>query len=167
MITLIKAIPPSFPEGYCPTTFAEGFMLAISQTQFIFQSDVANSFYNIGDQVPSVDNRGFPWMRSIGGQFERWYQWSPNYGAWISPYWTPPPPESKWALDWTGSEVELKSLDNSGGAANPVTATTGPFWEVDHDLDQRIAIGAGTLPISGTLIGVGTNVGADKIALTT
>lgn len=163
MITLIKAIPPSFEEGYCPANWREFALKLFSEAQFLFQSDVANSFYNIGDAVPSVDNRAFPWRRKIGGQPDRWYDWSPNYGAWISPYWMPS--DAQFALDWTGTETDLKELDNPGGAAVPVTATTGPFWEVDHDFDARIAIGAGTLPVSSTLIGVGSVGGVESITL--
>lgn len=163
MITIIKAVPPSFEEGYCPDNWRDFALKLMSETQFLFQSDVANSFYNYGDVVPTVDNRAFPWIRTIAGQMDRLYNWSPNYGAWIAPYW--PPPTALFVFDWKGTEAELKVLDNPGGSANPITATTGPFWQVDHDFDQRIAIGAGTLPLATTVLNVGDTGGQDQITL--
>lgn len=63
---------------------------------------------------------------------------------------------------WRGTLADLPTKD--GGTVGVATLTTGPFWELDTDMNGRVAIGVGGLP-SGATLANGDTGGNDEITL--
>lgn len=141
LTSLIRRYPPVFPPGFCfqnPQQYANALVDGMTLE---FASDVANIGYSVGDTLPSANNRIYPWLRTIGGYPDDWY-WFVG-GAWYSLYKAASANSSIRQL-WVGTEADLQTFD--GGEATPVSLTTGPFWEVDHDFDGRSPMGPGDIP---------------------
>lgn len=141
--TLIKLYPPVLPVGYCypstsPQQLANDFFNnAIAE----FRSDIGNSFFNFGGTVPDAENRGFPWLRTDGGDIDDWYVFS--HSAWLAPFrWLYG--DSNDRLLWIGNAANISTKD--GGEAGVATPVSGPFWEIDTAFDGRSPMGPGTVP---------------------
>lgn len=156
---LILLSPPVFPDGYCP------------QSEQQRANDIASGIgaqlpgnyivWNYGDTVPAVEDQDKPWMRTFpDGSPDRVYVFFD--GAWVAPH--PVPASGDERRIWVGTTDDLETYD--GGEAGTVSDAEGPFWEVDHDFDGRIPIGAGTPEAWGAAITVGTNAGAGKVTMT-
>lgn len=169
MNVLIKGIPPTLVEGWCPTSEQDRVNTYFEGAQFQFLSDVENSFYNYGDSTPSPEKRSFPWFRTVFGKPDRWYIFSNGY--WLSPYHLPA--QTAMRMIWVGSPAGLWLFDggdgtdpNPAGATAP-TITSGSFWEVDTDFAGVFPVGAGTIAGVGTNVVVGGTGGSSQITQTT
>lgn len=108
--------------------------------------------------TPPADN-SYVWFQidptTKGQVYPTPFLYSTHYGQWIALYPVP-------ALDnerrlWVGTPVELETYD--GGAAGAVTDTTGPFWEIDTDFEDRIP---GGVKAAGTIAAVSTDYDANE-----
>lgn len=147
LTNLFRLIPPTFRPGYCPKTIQQLVNDTISGTQLTFLIQQGSFMYNMGSATPTSENRIFPWLYTPNG---RWYTF--QFGLWTSPM-DPSDREPGFRKMWkpakTTPESAAWSLDEGDGTNPSTTAptvTTGAAWEVDHDLDGRFPIGAGTLP---------------------
>lgn len=159
----IVLVPGNLPEGYCFTTWAR-----LLNDFFTLSSGYVPGTYNFfvdGNTEPAPEDRGKIWIRRNGdGSLDRMYVYF--MGQWLGefdPVWTAN--SSKRTL-WTGLEADLVTED--GGEAGPITATTGAFWEVDHNYDARFLVGPGTFtpdpadPTSGGTIAPGGTGGREN-----
>lgn len=163
LTTLIRWNTPSFPAGYCFTDFNRLFLDAAAFGSFTLNTDAGNSFFNYGDTLPDAANRIFPWLRTVGGYPDDWYVFI--NGAWLSEYKRAPAQggdEIGFRMAYPGTETSLLTFD--GGENAPVTIAGGPFWEVDHTLDNRTIFAPGTLP-SGTPLALGDTGGTDELTI--
>lgn len=147
---LIKLIPPTFPAGACPANrqadWEEG--VALMRAELLVKGVI--SFYNYGNTVPTPQNRLFPWIRTNSdGSPDDTYVYA--LGFWLSLYKFAPAAMNGFRIWYEGSEESVLTLD--GGENATVGLTTGPFWAIDHNYDNRIPMGA------GTTVAVGANAG--------
>lgn len=155
----IPVTPLTLPAGFCPVTYQDiwNAFAAASQvtipdalSQIVWQSTQPS------DQTVSwgkVDSLGRP----IG--IYRFAQ-----GAWLSSH-PIVPGLTQW---WFTAQPDFTSFD--GGDANPISATSGPMWQLARDgggnvIAAKFPITAGTLA-SGTILAVGNTGGEEKHLLT-
>lgn len=158
--TPVTLIPGTLPDGYC----FRGYQILYNDFFNLGTAFLAGQYrtYNYGNSEPVANDRDKPWRRlNVDGSPDRWYDYF--NGEWVAPYEVPASSDER--RIWVGAAVDLESYD--GGSAGAVTATTGPFWEVDTDFAQRVPLGVGTLPLSGTVVNVGDTGGVDQVTLTT
>lgn len=143
---LILATAPALPEGFCFDGDWQALVdYIINNATYEFDSDVGNAYYNIGDSEPTADNRVFPWIRTIADVAEGIYTYTD--GAWLR-YHEVPASEKEVRI-WKGTEAELKVYD--GGEDEALSNKTGPFWEIDTDLEGRFPLGSnGTYALGAT-----------------
>lgn len=164
LTSLFRLIGPTFPQGFCPSTYQELSDQIINGTQVTFLIDTGNFLYNYGSTTPAPENRIFPWLYTPNG---RWYTF--QFGIWTSPVdqaecvsdfcklWTPPAGTLESAL-WSMDEGDGTDPSVPGN----VTLVTGAMWKVNHSLDGRVPLGAGTIPNSGGAI-VGAGQSSDSL----
>lgn len=135
----VSLIPGTIPLGFCPASEQE----RLNMYAALLTADVSSDVAVISTTTPSVDDQDKFWVRkNADGSYEGIYTFSA--GAWVRPYEVPASSSVRWL--WVGAEVDLETFD--GGSAGAVTATTGPFWEADHDFDDVIPRGAtATVPV--------------------
>lgn len=142
---LIQFVTAGAPggESYCFTSFPRLFLdVAASLSGFLPGN---YSTFIASQSEPDVADRDKTWIqldaselptgrffRYIGG----WYMRHPRRQD--GEDWQD---ERIW---WAGSEADIKLFD--GGNTDPVSTTTGPMWEIDHDYDARFPLAAGTSP---------------------
>lgn len=151
LTTIIRLYPPVLPPGYCLTTLqalANDFFAGATAE---FRSDIGNSFFNYGDDLPSAENRIYPWFRTVGGFPDDWYIFVT--GAWLALY--PSPQSTGERRLWADTETALLTFD--GGENAPVSLTTGPFWEIDTAMAGRSPMGPGDIPDSNPAVTLGVN----------
>ena len=155
----IQVTPLQLPIGFCPAsyqdlwnTFANNSSVQIPDalSQIIWQTTAP------GDQTVSwgkLDSQGRP---------QGIYRFA--QGAWLSPH-PDVPGKTIW---WFSAQPDFTSFD--GGDANPVSALSGPMWQLAQDIAgnviaARFPIAAGTFP-SGTVLSAGQTGGEEQHALT-
>lgn len=110
----------------------------------------------VGADEPPPEYQDRVWFRTTDLQ---WYYYS--NGHWVRPHNTPAGGQER--RIWVGAESDVWSYDGGSGdnpsVVVPILAS-GAMWEVDHNLDARFPIGAGTLP-STTVVGV-TGTGGEE-----
>jgi len=160
--TLLVIIPGTLPEGYCwpsnPDDFQKA-VLALARAKLPSQS---GGGVVIGQNAPGSTDWDKLWVRTdSSGNLIRNYTHG-GYGLWVSPH--PEPPASSKRYLWVGLEADLKTFDE--GVDEPVTAVTGPFWEVDHNFDGRCLIAPGVVDDDLT-VAIGDQGGESTVKLTT
>jgi len=164
----IALVPPSFPPGYCFTTWQQFAIDLFTGAFGVLPASVGTGF-NIGNAPPSdpADNLK-PWFKTNPDQsLEGIYVFA--FGTWVRPYPTPPGPTDFRAI-WVGTLVDLYSYDHGDGTdptVTPPTTITGSFWQQDTDFAARTLVGVGTLPLAGTVLSVGDTGGLDEVKLLT
>lgn len=114
--------------------------------------------YVISDTAPGADDRDKLWVKTNSGAPVRSYIW--YGGAWVWPHEIPASDARR--VIFTGEAAAINTLD--GGTAAAVTASSGPFWEIDEDLSGRFPLGVGTLE-SGKSVASGDTGGEEKVTL--
>lgn len=164
---IFRLTPPTLKPNYCPQTEQQRVNDYISGTRVTFLIQSGNFLYNYGPATPAPDNRIFPWFNTDDGL---WWQF--KFGLWVSPrprveqdtsyriMWKPPvgtPESAVWSKD-----------GGSGGdpSVDIPTATTGALWQVDHDMDGRVPLGAGLIPGTATTVSISGTGGNAKHTLT-
>lgn len=158
--TPVTLVPGTLPQGFCFQNWQQiynaFFTLATAFLPGQFRT------FNFSDSEPTAENRDKPWLHlNPDGSPDRWFVYFD--GAWVWPYEVPA--SSSERRIWAGSAIALETYD--GGSAGAVSATTGPFWEVDTDFEGKMPVGAGELQPSGAIIGVGDTGGVDQVTLST
>lgn len=146
-----------FPVGYCPTSLAEFWPVAVS----LLHANLSgiNTTINFGNTTPAPEDRNKPWYRTeSSGRPDRWYVYSD--GSWLSRHPSPPGV----IIFYEGADGTIDTFDGGESSTIPVTETTGPMWKKVPDLAARFPVGAGTLP-SGTALAVGATGGEEKNTL--
>jgi microcystin-dependent protein len=93
---------------------------------------------NFGPDTPGVNDQAYPWFRQGGadpGKPDGLYYYVG--GKWVMQH--PVPAGAGERRFWFGESGALQTYD--GGAAGTVTATTGPMWEIDANMQGRFPIG--------------------------
>ena len=112
----------------------------------------------ISETTPDPADQDKLWVKIDGGGFPVG-TFIFNGGEWLWPVEGYDKADRRF---WRGNIADLPFKD--GGEAGPVTSTTGPFWELDEDMNGRVAIGVGDLP-SGAAIAVNDQGGNDVSTL--
>lgn len=160
MSTPITILPGSLPAGFCYPTDPQDLNLAIVSRIAAFLNENFPGVY-VGATAPPADQRDRVWFNTNNG---RWYHFT--NGDWYTESASIPGPDGRLMI-WSDSEADLWSFEGGDGtnpATNTPTLFTGSMWEVDHTMDTRVPIGAGTLP-STTVLNQGDTGGAEKITL--
>lgn len=143
----------SIPVGFCFESWAASFPELVA-LQYVEGEVEAN--FHIGEAAPA--NLAFAWLKTISGVPDRVYYFTS--GVWVAKHQTP---TGFTMLAPAGTELsDIDTLD--GGEVGPITAFTGPMWEVDEDFSAMFPIGPGTLP-SGAVLAEGDTGGEEKHAL--
>ncbi len=154
-LILRTAVRP-FPPGYCPS----------SQQQFA--NDVATAlevflpaefvFGILSPTQPTVEQRDRVWLKQdpSTGLITGIYTWLTVIGQWGRLHWQSGVVPVYERRLYVGTEASVESYD--GGSSGTVSLSTGPYWTVDHDLDNRVPIGAATVPVGTS---ANTQLGAD------
>lgn len=161
MATLnVTNIPGSLPSGYCWPAAPQTFYNDIIQLLTSYVTGQFSSFV-FGADTPDPEYNDLPWIKvDAQNNLVGLYTYG-QYGLWARAH--PVPYSSDIRMLWVGLEADLKTFD--GGEDTPVTATTGPFWEVDHNFDFRFPLGPGTSP-DATVVAVGDTGGVEDVTLT-
>lgn len=166
---LIQFNPPLLPSGYCFTTLQRYGIDLFANASAVFRSDIGNSFFNQGSDVPSADNRIFPWLNTNDGL---WYFWNGGIGKWTAAM----PASTReltfrmtWAPAAGTASSAVWSLDGGSGenpAVRPPDAYNGATWDIDTDFAGRFLLAAGLIPGTSDTANVSTNGGEATHALT-
>ena len=160
--TLLVIIPATLPEGYCWPSNPDDFQKTILSLARVKLPATSGGGVVISFNTPGTVDWDKLWVRTdTSGNIIRNYTHG-GYGVWVSPH--PEPPGSNKRYLWVGLETELKTFDE--GVDEPVTAVTGPFWEVDHQFDGRYPIMPGVVDDALT-VAVKNTGGDSAVKLTT
>lgn len=145
----------SVPEGTCPAWIIDMWPELVA----LMNANLGGTFtvVNIGDDTPDPADRVYPWIRTVGGMPDKVYVYVS--GSWMAKH----PDFVGKVVMWEGNSANIATLDD--GLAEPLSATTGPMWELVTQLAAKFPLGVGTLP-SGIVIGVGTTGGEENHSLT-
>ena len=149
----------TLPVGFCPVTYQDIWNAFAAASQVTLPDALSQIVWQTtqpSDQTVSwgkVDSLGRP----IG--IYRFAQ-----GLWLSPH-SLVPGLTQW---WFTAQPDFTSFD--GGDANPISATSGPMWQLAKDdngnvIAAQMPITAGTL-LSGLVLNVGDTGGEEKHLLT-
>lgn len=130
------------PAGYCFTTWNKLALDIVSA----MSSYIPGQYSVIIDSItaPAVADQGKLWHKRIddgasGSPTGHIYQF--YLGKWVSPH--PDAPSTDKRIWWEGTLDDLGDLDG-GVHGDPVTETTGPFWEEDVNYQTRLPLHKGT-----------------------
>ena len=112
------------------------------------------NMFNVGNSVPSADNRDKPWIRTNSdGTPDAVYNYSG--GFWLTKH----PLPTGLVCMYEGTEASIDTFD--GGEAAAITNIAGPFWEKVTEMAAKSPIMPGTLP-STTVLAIGNDYGEEK-----
>jgi len=135
----LPIIAPTLPEGFCPATWQELVNEAVGKAVAQFEGSGFSVIIN-QEAVPAVTDQDKLWRRP--SQANRGlYQFSS--GAWVTPH--PYPLNGNVRLWWEGTDVDAWAFDGGDGSnpsISPPGTNSGAMWEVDHNYDNRFALGA-------------------------
>ena len=153
--TPINLLPGTLPPGYCYPPDPQDFNVAIITRAQAFLDETYPGIW-VSDVAPPVSMRNRLWFNTISS---RWYQFV--NGDWMRVYeW---PASSSVELIWSGVEADLAAF--GGGDSSAVGLYTGPLWEIDHEIDGRVLVGAGDVPGSDPAVSIAQGAIADSAAV--
>lgn len=137
--TEMIVVPPTLPPGFCNSP--EQIIGLFNQLQVFFPGTFI--IPNFGPNEPSIENRNRPWIKTDAttGVVVGVYAWAPLLGVWAKQHWVNniPPFDERRVFEGDASDVD--TFD--GGSAGTVSASTGPFWEIDTNWADKGLIGVG------------------------
>lgn len=149
---IVYPVPGTLPEGFCPATeqarldtYATHLAVTIPEGSYQFIIQAAKP-------GPSFQT-GYVWKRLVNGYPERDYLFVS--GVWFSPH--PIQPSGNHRALYIGSLPDL--INEDGGSAGAVTATTGPMWEEDTTFIGRSPMHPGLIPGTTDTLAVAANYG--------
>jgi hypothetical protein len=147
----------SVPSNFCFQSFQNDWAFLVS----LLSGNLANvgNFVNVGSVTPTPANENKPWIRdNPDGTPDKTYRHVS--GVWVSEH--PIPPGFSMLAPAGTIVADVPTLD--GGLNEPLTAFTGPMWEVDTDMAAKFPIGPGTLG-SGKVLNPGDTGGEEQHSL--
>lgn len=131
-----------FPPGTCFNSDADLANAIAENLVVTFPGSLTP--WNIGPNVPSVDNRDKPWLKinATDGSVVGVFSWNTVQGQWTSNHWgvAGQPPLNERRI-FVGTLSDLNTYE--GGSPGTVSPTTGPFWIQDPAFTDGFAVGAG------------------------
>lgn len=154
----LQLLPGTLPTGYCPASPQEFYAKMFELGLAVFPSTVTN--FNYGNVVPPSADRDKPWIRTnANGSPDKFYVfWN---GLWTSPH----PLNTGAVMLWEGNLASISGIDLPANSSDPITSTTGPFWEEVTSARARSPMHPGTLG-SGHTVAVGDAYGSETHVLT-
>lgn len=154
MPTTLPVQAGTLPSGLCPDSY-QSMLNAFTAVQSVVLP-TGTGIVVIASATQPTDTTAV-WQRldALGKPLEIYYF---AQGAWLSKHPLPP----GFTTLWTTVLPNLNTFD--GGDADPLSAISGPMWEVVTAFEARMPIGVGTLP-SGTAIAVGGTGGSETVTL--
>ena len=114
-----------------------------STQQFVVLPDELASLI-ISAAQPTVEQQGALWLQTDANTNPvQLFRFSSQYAAWVWPH--PVPANDERLVIFSGDSGDVDAID--GGNANAVTATDGPFWEIETEFTNMLPVGAGTTPV--------------------
>ena len=154
-VTLVKG---TIPEGTCFTDVQNLYDTFVNATSAYVDGNY--SLFVYGPNTPSADDQDKPWIRTVGGFFDKVYVHTNGY--WLSPHAVPH--DSSERRLWVGTESSLLTYDGGGGGSEASTYS-GPFWEVDREASGRFLMAAGATLDNGTVVQENTKGGENSVTL--
>lgn len=148
-------IPESLPTGFCPATYQD-MLNEFSSHQSALIPDSSGRQWVFSATKPADTTVGWYQLDSLGRPI-RPYIFA--QGAWL--YLHPSVPGL--TQMWLGPLPNFSTFD--GGDANPISALSGPMWELVAEMAGKFPVAAGTLT-SGAVLAIGDTGGNDKATLT-
>lgn len=136
----LPIIPPTLPEGFCPTTWQEFVNEAVGKAVAQFSGSGFTVIISQPTQPDPVD-RDKLWYDTDVGRLYRF-----TGGAWVLPHAYEASGDAR--LWWEGLEADVWAFDGGDGQDPSVSApaaNSGAMWEVDHNYDGRSPMGAGAI----------------------
>lgn len=129
-----------FPSAPCYSS-EQARLNGFSAQQFVTLPDELGLLIISPDQ-PTVEQQDALWLQTDAFNNPiQYFLFSSQYAAWV---WLHPVPANDERLVlFAGDTGDVDTLD--GGDALAVTATTGPFWEIETAFTDLLPIGAGTV----------------------
>lgn len=150
---VLPVIPGTLPSGFCPTSYQDMLNTFDANSTVVFPSTFAGII--VSSTAPADTTKAWLQLDSFARPVRLYFFAS---GAWLSMH--PQVPGA--TMMWTTTLPTMTTFD--GGDANPVSAISGPMWEVVTAFQAKFPIGVGTLP-SGTVLAVGDTGGAETVTL--
>lgn len=147
----------SLPSGFCPADY-QSMLNGFSAVQTVVIPSGSDVTVIASATQPSDTTAYWIQLDSLGRPVRAYYF---AQGAWLSKH----PLEPGMTMIWTTALPTFTTFD--GGDADPLSAISGPMWEVVTAFEARMPLGVGTLPISGTVLAVGDTGGLERVSLTT
>lgn len=148
----LPVLPGTLPSGACPSTLQDTVNLFASVMSVQFPT----TFSGVTTSSTSPADTTQAWLRLDASGRPVGLYWFAS-GAWLSPH----PMQPGMTIIWTTALPNLNIFD--GGDANPVSAVSGPMWEVV--LSAVFPLAAGTFA-SGKVVAIGDLGGEEKHVLT-
>lgn len=148
--------PGTLDSGFCPATLQE-MLVGFSAKQSVTFPDTFAGV-TMSSTKPVDTTQAWYQLDSLGRPV-RLYTFA--QGAWLSLH----PCVPGFTMIWTSALPNFNTFD--GGDANALSPISGPMWEVVTALAARVPLGAGTLPISTTVVAIGDTGGEEKHVITT
>lgn len=150
----LPIIPPTLPEGFCPTSWQNFVNEAVGKAIVQFTSS-SFSVLIVQSTAPGATDRDKPWLNTTDDRIYRWVG-----GAWVSRHPSTPGGIERRLVRGTTAQIETYD----GGEAGVVGDAAGPMWEEDTDFAARFPVGVGTTA-GGTVIALGGTGGEDAHVL--
>jgi len=158
----IKLVAGQLPEGYCYPGDPQLFVNAIAKAI----TGVAPSGLQgliISQTAPDPEDQDKGWIK-LNPDLSPDLLYTFYNGLWVWRH--PEQASSAKRIIFEGDATDVAALDLPAANFDPVTETTGPFWEIDSNYGGRFVIGAGTLPTSGSVLSIGDTGGEETVSLT-
>lgn len=137
--TEMTVIVPTLPPGFCNSP--ADIVGLFRQLQVLFPGTY--TIPNFGPDQPSIENRWRPWIKTdpTTNVVQGVYAWAPTFGLWLKSHWINDQPPTDERRLFVGDATDVDTYD--GGSAGTVSATSGPFWQIDTDFSDKGIIGVG------------------------
>jgi len=152
---VLPVTPGVLASGFCPATYQE-MVNGFSAVQTVTFPSAFTGVW-VSPTAPSDTTLAWQKVDSLGRP-EHLYVFAS--GAWISKH----PLVPGTIIIWDQALPTFTTFD--GGDASPLSVMSGPMWEEVTALRARFPLGAGTLPVSGTVVAVTDTGGLEKEDIT-
>ena len=138
--TKMRVVTPTVPPGFCLSV--AGIIGLFKQLQVFFPGVYA--VFNIGPDEPTIENRDKEWHKTdpTTGIMVGIFNWAPTLGIWAKNHWNNGILPTYGRVWFAGPASAIDTFD--GGESGTLSSSTGPFWEIDTDWNDKIPIGVGT-----------------------
>lgn len=161
MSQTIQVQSDTVPAGFCPPFFNSAEWFEIVDLLHIELPDCLSTVI-ISDTAPGPDYLDSCWFKTSSDYPVRPYVFKD--GKWLARH---PIAVGFVLMTEAADAAAIAALDESGAVpADPVTTTSGAFWEPLAAMAARMPIHPGTLPVSSTVVNVTNTGGIEKHVLT-